>query len=267
TGAGRPQDWTQALDWLARAAQGGDAGSRTQLALLSALSGRPAIPGAVDPWATARAQISLDAWLNPPPAEVLSQSPHVARIPGFLHPAVCDWLIERVRPRLAPARVYDAEAGGRRTHEMRSNTGAGFGLLDTDLILALVRARAAAAAGVPAAVLEPTNVLHYEVGQTFEPHFDFVDPDVAHFADDLRLRGQRTTTLLVYLNDDFEGGETAFPDAGRSFRGAKGDALIFRNVDADGRPDRSSLHAGTPPTRGEKWLLSQWIRDRAQPIV
>jgi hypothetical protein len=32
------------------------------------------------------------------------------------------------------------------------------------------------------------------------------------------------------------------------------------NTDETGRPDRRTMHVGLPPTRGEKWLLSQWIR-------
>jgi hypothetical protein len=44
------------------------------------------------------------------------------------------------------------------------------------------------------------------------------------------------------------------------YRGAKGDAILFRNVDSTGAPDRATLHEGLAPTRGEKWLLSQWIR-------
>jgi hypothetical protein len=45
-------------------------------------------------------------------------------------------------------------------------------------------------------------------------------------------------------------------------RARRGDALMFANVDLAGNPDRRTLHAGLPPTRGEKWVLSQWIRDR-----
>jgi prolyl 4-hydroxylase len=66
--------------------------------------------------------------------------------------------------------------------------------------------------------------------------------------------------VLVYLSDDYEGGETSFPHTGLSFRGRAGDALLFRNAGADGRPDPLSLHAGLPVTRGTKYLASRWIR-------
>jgi prolyl 4-hydroxylase len=37
---------------------------------------------------------------------------------------------------------------------------------------------------------------------------------------------------------------------------------MFSNLDPAGRPEPASLHAGLPPTRGEKWIFSQWVRDR-----
>ena len=74
--------------------------------------------------------------------------------------------------------------------------------------------------------------------------------------------GQRVATVLVYLNEDYEGGETDFPELGLRHRGAKGDALAFFSVDAAGAPDPRTRHAGRPPASGEKWVLSQFIRDR-----
>jgi prolyl 4-hydroxylase len=70
--------------------------------------------------------------------------------------------------------------------------------------------------------------------------------------------------VLIYLNDEYTGGETDFPVLGWRYRGSPGDALAFRNVTAAGLPDVRTLHAGRPPAGGEKWLLSKWIRDRRQ---
>ena len=77
-------------------------------------------------------------------------------------------------------------------------------------------------------------------------------------------RGQRIVTFLIYLNEGFVGGETDFPRLGLRHKGAKGDALYFGNLDPAGAPDPRTLHAGLPPTRGEKWLFSQWVRNRAR---
>ena len=83
------------------------------------------------------------------------------------------------------------------------------------------------------------------------------------YAKDVASHGQRVVTFLIYLNEGFEGGEMASPELGRAYKGRKGDAVFFWNVTPDGAADKRTLHAGTPPTQGEKWLFSQWIRFRA----
>jgi hypothetical protein len=114
--------------------------------------------------------------------------------------------------------------------------------------------------------MEAPQILNYAVGQRFQPHTDYFNPDIPSTAAEMRANGQRVATALVYLNEEgLEGGETAFPRLGFNYRGRKGDALVFFNVDAAGKPDPRTLHAGLPPTRGEKWLLSQWIRNRRAP--
>jgi len=270
-GIGRRQNWSEALDWLQTAAERGDASARNQLILLAvdadaAAAARTAHPPA-DAWKRLRDSVPLAHWLAPPAPKVIFEQPRVRVFEAFTTSEVCDWVSSRAASRLAPGRVYDAEKGGRRQDAMRTSSGAGFSLLDADVVLMLVRARMAAAAGLDPVTFEPFNVLRYEVGQRYEPHFDFLNPEAPGLAQALALQGQRVATFLVYLNDGYEGGETAFPDLDWSLKANKGDALLFFNVDPDGRPDRRTLHAGQPPTAGEKWLLSQWIRDKAQPII
>ena len=77
---------------------------------------------------------------------------------------------------------------------------------------------------------------------------------------------QRVLTFLVYLNEGYEGGETAFPALGIKVRGQTGDGLLFRNATTDGKPDPRAIHSGLPVTRGVKHLASRWIR-AAQLIV
>jgi prolyl 4-hydroxylase len=66
-------------------------------------------------------------------------------------------------------------------------------------------------------------------------------------------------TMLVYLNDAYEGGETEFLKTGFKIKGSAGDAILFRNADPAGNPDEDSLHAGLPVTSGVKLLASRWI--------
>jgi prolyl 4-hydroxylase len=201
-----------------------------------------------------------------PEAQENFQTPRVLTLKEFLTPRACAWIIERAGPSLEVARIKNADRGGANADAIRTNTGMGFSVLDTDLIIQITHARIAAALNVPVMHQEPTNILHYEPGQEYKPHFDFIDPGVAHFARELQTVGQRIVTFLIYLNDGYEGGATAFPRLDWSFKGSVGDALAFWNV-TDSKPDKRTLHAGAPTTSGAKWLFSKWVRDRPLPLI
>ena len=148
-----------------------------------------------------------------------------------------------------------------------TSTGAGFGLLEADVVMQLVCLRIAMTLGLPLGHQELTNVLRYERGQQYKPHYDFITPKEAEaFGAELERIGQRIATLLVYLNDDYEGGETAFPHLDWRYKGQPGDALIFWNLSEQGVPEPKSVHAGLPVTNGEKWLLSKWVRAKPMPL-
>ncbi|MBS0386338.1 MAG: 2OG-Fe(II) oxygenase [Proteobacteria bacterium] len=249
-GVGRPHSWNDAVRLVARAAELGDERAQGQLAILG------------DP-----ATFDIVQWFGAASAEQRCNAPRVVTVTNFLPKAACNWIVERTRPRLEIARVNNPVQGGTSVESNRTNTGAGFSVLDSDLILELANARVAAMIRLPRQQQEPTNVLHYDPGQEFQPHFDYIDPAEPLFVEQVRQQGQRLVTALIYLNDDFEGGETDFPRLNWRFKGAAGDALMFWNVAANGALEPASLHAGLPPTRGEKWIYSKWVRDRALPLI
>jgi hypothetical protein len=85
------------------------------------------------------------------------------------------------------------------------------------------------------------------------------------FARELAVLGQRTVTVVTYLNEDFDDAPTQFPALKLNVRGGTGDAIAWSNVRPDGSPDPNTVHAGLAPTRGRKWVLSQWLRNKPQP--
>ena len=212
----------------------------------------------------ARAQLEyLDS--SPPEVDVAAlkpravfEGPRISVIEGFATAAECDWIMKRARPHLHRAYVYDPAAEGFLARDARSNSSVEFGIGRSDVVIVGLRLRIQAITKINR--LEVSSILHYAPGQEFKPHFDFLEPSLPGYALDLERGGQRAATFLIYLNDDYEGGETEFPKLEWRYKGRKGDALFFWNLDLAGKPDRKTLHAGLAPTSGEKWLFSQWLR-------
>lgn len=247
-------DWDAAVDLLRQAAELDWAPARDELSVLA--RGQGATPKEM------RARVDIRAWIAPKATKPVSDSPRIRTVDAFMSADECAWMIALGGPKLARASVYDHQAQGSQVVSARSNQAGAIVLLDMDVVTIFLTARMANTMGLPSHWFEPPAVLHYSPGEEFQPHYDYLDQAVPGHAAELRRGGQRIATFLTYLNEGYEGGETDFPRLGYRFKGRRGDALIFGNVDPAGKPDPRTMHAGMPPTRGEKWLLSQWVRDR-----
>jgi hypothetical protein len=259
-----PSDWDLALDHLGRAASRGWLPAREQLAIiardpeLAAQSKMETPPARI--WRQLRDAVNILEIAKACRAELKFQSPHIKILEQFATRDECEWMIARARPNLLRAGVFDQQRGGKNYDATRTGSAMLFNILDAELILIILRARIAAATNVAVRCLEDTNVLHYATGQEFKRHCDYLDPRQPGLEREISENGQRGFTFLIYLNNGFDGGETEFARLGWRFKGHPGDALLFRNVTANGAPDPQTLHAGCAPVTGEKWLLSQWIR-------
>lgn len=262
-GIARPLNWEAAFDLLQLAAEQGSLSARRQLLLLAdRTTSWETVESAADAdWARIRRSVSIERTLAHGERLSLSEEPRIRVIEGFATPAECRWLIERARPHLARATVIK-KTGDQGVAQGRSNSATVFRIIDMDVVVEAMRARISIATRVPLPLFEPTQVFRYAIGQEFRPHHDFLDPANEAYRDKL-FAGQRIATFLIYLNDDFSGGQTDFPAVGIRYRGGTGDAIFWANVDRQNRPDPLTIHAGLPPTAGDKWILSQWIRDRA----
>ena len=132
------------------------------------------------------------------------------------------------------------------------------------LVLDKISDRAARFSGLPESHQEALQVARYMPGQLYEPHFDACEPLQSTICqNDLRDHGgRRHSTLLIYLNDVEEGGETEFPELDKMFRPSLGSAIFFTNLlpDSDMQHDPLSRHGARGVRRGIKWVCNQWIR-------
>ena len=263
-GANRDHDVRSGLQSLVVAAQRRWPAAQAQLRALSADRAVAALDAAemAAYWGELAAAIDVDWWTNAAPGRDLSGSPQIRLFDDFVSDEVCRWLIGRAAGRLSRALVYEALRKEVTVHPTRTNTAASFDMLETDFVCALTQVRMAAALGVPFRQFEAISVLHYAEGEEITEHFDFVDPKVPDYEQEIAQRGQRIATFLIYLNDDYGGGETEFPRVGVRHKGRKTQGIVFINALPDGSADVRTLHAGRPPKGGEKWIVSQFVRDR-----
>lgn len=181
---------------------------------------------------------------------IISADPYIALYPGLFSPAECRYLMILGTPWLEKASVLSLE-GEARFDEVRDAFTAHIPPIAEDLVVQAVNRTIAAATGTKPGWGEPLNVLRYAPGQQYKPHHDGTGSDNVSV---------RYLTALIWLNDQFEGGETDFPKINVRVRGSVGDMLVFRNVRDNGEFDERMIHAGLPVTEGVKWMASRWIR-------
>src|ERR1700678_1701429 len=62
-------------------------------------------------------------------------APRISVIEGFATPAECDWVMERARPRLHRAHVYNPSDGSFFTKDARTNSSVEFGIAEADVVI------------------------------------------------------------------------------------------------------------------------------------
>ncbi|CAI0392755.1 unnamed protein product [Linum tenue] len=208
-----------------------------------------------------------------PWAEVISWEPRAFVYHNFLSKEECEYLISLAKPHMVKSTVVDSDTGKSRDSRVRTSSGT-FLARGRDKVIRDIEKRIADFTFIPVEHGEGLQILHYEVGQKYEPHFDyFMD------AYNTKNGGQRIATVLMYLSDVEEGGETVFPSAkgnysavpwwnelsecgkkGLSVKPKMGDALLFWSMKPDASLDPSSLHGGCAVIKGNKWSSTKWMR-------
>ena len=107
---------------------------------------------------------------------------------------------------------------------------------------------------------EPLQGQRYQQGQEFRHHHDWFHLGEGYWRDEAPRGGQRSWTAMIFLNEPRAGGETDFPHLGLRFAPKAGQMLLWNNMTAQGGPNRNTLHAGLPVTRGIKHIVTWWFR-------
>lgn len=233
-GTGGEPDWGAALALLE--ADRADADAAEQRALIAAM--------ALD--ADGRVTTVFEG-------KMLSEQPRIVLFRAFVTHAEADYLVARATPRFQPALVVHPVTGQQIPDPIRTSNVTAFPLALEQPAIHAINRRIAAASGSDVRAGEPLTILRYRPGQHYRPHLDTLPGG----------DNQRIATMLVYLNHGYGGGETYFSKLDLTVRAGKGDALLFFNLRADGRPDPMTLHEGVQVSSGEKLVASRWIRSKS----
>lgn len=174
----------------------------------------------------------------------------IRQIPHFFSEQECREIIDfsEARNDYQKSMILD-EAGLAKVDDTRTSYSINLSPAELGLYESL-RTRTADLLKVPKSHIEGLQCVRYAEGQQFYPHWDSNE------------KLNRRHTLLVYLNDDFTGGETYFPELMLKVTPERGKALHFLNEDIDGNIIQYSLHAGLPVKRGIKYACNIWVKNR-----
>ncbi|WP_390590840.1 2OG-Fe(II) oxygenase [Simiduia litorea] len=232
---------------------------------------RPTVPitHLVNPFNSAQGQSSKTAQVNygqsipasqlfiPNAQRVDSTALAFYRLEHFLTDVECKHLVALIKTQCRPSTLSSFE----QDTTFRTSQTCDLGQMNDDIVQA-IDLRICKLLGIAQAFSEPLQGQHYDPGQEFKPHTDYFEShEMARHA---TLMGQRTFTVMIYLNTLADGGETHFPKIDTVCKPTQGLALIWNNLNTDGSPNANSLHHAMPVRSGYKAVITKWFRTRSR---
>ena len=175
------------------------------------------------------------------------EEPLIMVLGNVLSEEECIELIQLSKDRLNRSKIGTSHE----INDTRTSSGAFLREGENNLVGAIEK-RVAQIMNVPLEHGESLHILHYEVGQEYQPHFDFFSNE--------SVINNRISTLVIYLNDVESGGATTFPKLNLSVYPRRGNAVYFEYFYNDSALNDLTFHAGTPVMLGDKWIATQWMR-------
>ncbi|WP_121665098.1 2OG-Fe(II) oxygenase [Metabacillus litoralis] len=179
------------------------------------------------------------------------EEPLIAILGNVLSDEECDELIRLSKDRMRRSKIGNS----RELDELRTSSSMFFQDGENELVTRIEK-RASQIMNIPYEHGEGLQILNYQIGQEYKEHYDY-------FASASRpVSNPRISTLVMYLNDVEEGGETYFPKLNFSVSPQKGMAVYFEYFYDNQTLNELTLHGGAPVIVGDKWAATQWMRRR-----
>ena len=171
------------------------------------------------------------------------QKPRV--IPNFISDEEIEYIKKEAKSKFSTSTVHQ---NGTIDKSQRDSDSAWLDLKDP--VINRVAERCVSLTDRPLKNCELLQVLRYGSGGFYKPHQDT-------FSD--TKGNKRMYTIILALNDDYEEGETIFPNLRKKYKLKKGDALFFHTLDNYELMTSKALHGGRPVKSGEKWICNLWV--------
>ncbi|WP_394578944.1 2OG-Fe(II) oxygenase [Cytobacillus firmus] len=175
--------------------------------------------------------------------------PLIVVLGNVLSDEECDQLIQQSKDRMQRSKV----ANSLEVDELRTSSSTFFEEGENELV-ARIEKRVSRIMNIPVEHGEGLQILNYKIGQEYKAHFDFFS------STSKAASNPRISTLVMYLNDVEQGGETYFPKLNLSVSPQKGMAVYFEYFYNDQNLNDLTLHGGAPVVSGDKWAATQWMR-------
>ena len=180
----------------------------------------------------------------------------IYKVEDFLNGEECDHMVSVIKSQLRPSELSSFESD----NTFRTSKTCDLGDLDDQLIKEIDQ-RICRLLGIHESYSETIQGQYYEVGQEFKPHTDYFEEHEIKNHD--HGMGQRTFTVMIYLNSTEEGGITQFPLINTEFTPQEGMAVIWSSLNNDGSPNPNSLHHAQPVLKGYKAIITKWFRSNS----
>lgn len=167
----------------------------------------------------------------------------------------CDSIMDYAKDKL-----FDSEVIGGKDQKVRNSMQ--YWIPKTDPLVKHIFSAMSSKFNIPIENAEDLQVVRYYPNQYYNEHHDSCCDDNEHCANFVKRGGQRVLTVLIYLNNEFEGGNTYFKNLDLKVKPKTGDAVVFRPLAKNSNKCHPlALHAGLPVTSGEKWIANVWFHE------
>ncbi|MCG7562047.1 PqqD family peptide modification chaperone [Pseudoalteromonas sp. McH1-42] len=196
---------------------------------------------------------------NPKSIRIADVRAQIFRFEGAFSEQECQSLITRLEGHFQPSTVVDQQGDSNQGY--RTSCTACLEQISHQENIK-IKNKISALMGIDSAYLESLQIQRYGTGQEYKVHCDFFHESSPSYQKCIDSVGQRTWTCVVYLNDDFSGGNTHFTQLDITVTPRTGMALCWNNLSPLGKPNEYTYHCGQPVESGFKYIISAWFREK-----